>query len=221
MKTITAGKGFVSEHLPYPTIDERFELDVRQIERVIYDNKPDVIVNCIGRTGRPNIDWCEKNKEETANINTALPILLADVCQKKSIRLVQIASGCIFYGQSPNKITMCELDESSMPYDVDTGWKETDFANPKSYYSKTKYACDLALGDMDNVCILRIRMPISDKNHPRNLINKLRGYEQIINVPNSMTMMNDLEKCIDWAANNEMSGIFHVVNPQPLTAAQI
>jgi hypothetical protein len=33
--------------------------------------------------------------------------------------------------------------------------------------------------------------------------------------------MSDLTRCIDWVATNRPGGIFHVANPQPLTAARI
>lgn len=210
MKIITLGSGFVSEHLPYEIVYSKLEISSESIEQTIDQYRPDVIINCIGKTGRPNIDWCESNKEKTSVVNTALPILLADICKKKSIKLIQIGSGCIFFGTSPHSLN-----------GVDTGWKETDFANPISFYSKTKYACDLILGSMDHVTTLRIRMPVSYKNNHRNLINKLRGYTQIIDIPNSMTFMNDLVKCIDWVIKENKTGIYHVVNPEPVTAAQI
>ena len=77
------------------------------------------------------------------------------------------------------------------------------------------------LGDMSHVTTLRLRMPVSDKDVSRNLINKLKGYKQVIDIPNSMTFMDDLARCIDWMTNHRPGGIFHVANPQPLTAAQI
>jgi UDP-glucose 4,6-dehydratase len=77
------------------------------------------------------------------------------------------------------------------------------------------------LAEMPHVTTLRIRMPVSDKDVPRNLINKLRGYKQVIDIPNSMTFMDDLTRCVEWAANNRPGGIFHVANPQPVTAVQI
>jgi len=164
----------------------------------------------------------------------ALPILLAEACARHSIHLIQISSGCIFFGESPN-FHYVQADGCAMPDNfgtssfsllmptqkIDDGWKEDDFANPKSYYSKSKYACDLMLGQMPHVSNLRIRMPISNRNNPRNLINKLRGYKKIIDIPNSMTFMDDLTKCIAWTAKNGHTGIFHVVNPEPLTAARI
>ena len=121
MKIYTLGNGFVSEHLPYSKITNRLDCSSKHIENMIDIHKPDVIINCIGKTGRPNIDQCEFQQSETAIANTVLPILLADTCEKHSIHLIQIGSGCIYFGESPN-IT----------------WKEENFANPKSFYSKTK-----------------------------------------------------------------------------------
>lgn len=220
MKISTIGAGFVSEHLPYSKIKDRVELNINQINKILDKEKPDVLINCIGKTGRPNIDWCETHKEETALANTAIPILLAEVCDKRSIHFINIGSGCIFYSHSPN-LLYPHWDRETYKLHTDLGWKETDFANPKSYYSKTKYACDLILGDMKNVATLRIRMPISTKDHPRNLINKLLCYKQIIDIPNSVTFMDDLTRCIDWVINGSKTGIYHVVNPEPLTAKKV
>lgn len=233
MNILTLGTGFVSDHLPYDKITERIPFDIKYINSMLDEYTPDVLVNCIGKTGRPNVDWCESNKEETALTNTALPILLAEACAKKKVHLIQIGSGCIYFGQSPN-LHYVQADGSAMPdttlsaftlmmpsQTIDDGWKEDDFANPKSFYSKTKYACDLMLGQMQHVTTLRIRMPISTKNDPRNFINKVRGYKQVIDIPNSVTFMNDLVRCVDWAAKNSKFGIYHVTNSQPLTAAQV
>ena len=219
IKIFTLGRGFVSEHLPYHVINQRIA-SAADVDEVINELKPDVLINCIGRTGRPNVDWCESNKEATAFANTAVPIMVADACAKRGVHLIQIGSGCIYFGPSPNahKFFDCEDEEY---IDIEPGWKEEDFANPKSFYSKSKYSCDLMLGGMSHVTTLRIRMPISTKNNERNLINKLRGYNQVIDIPNSVTFMDDLARCIDWAAKTTPSGIYHVVNPQPLTAARV
>lgn len=218
MKICTIGAGFVRDHLNYVPMDIRLENSSKLIKVWLDKYKPDVLINCIGKTGRPNIDWCEANKEIVASTNTSLPILLAEECALKSIHLIQIGSGCIFFGQSPNTTLVKNgLGTSTQDY----GWKETDFANPQSFYSKSKYACDLVLGNMKHVTTLRIRMPVSTKNNPRNLINKLRGYNKVIDIPNSMTFMDDLENCIKWVISGSHTGIFHVANPQPITAAQI
>lgn len=233
---MSIGAGFVSEHLPYEIIRDKV-YDVGSLEGLLHHHKPDVIINCIGKTGRPNVDWCESHKEETAWANVALPVLMAERCKAYGIHMIQIGSGCIYFGQSPNTLwpdpnggVTARKDYWSHDYHItpvksvepiDTGWVETDFANPKSFYSKTKYACDLAIGNMDHVTTLRIRMPVSRQNTGRNLINKLRGYKQVIDIPNSMTFMDDLMRCVQWAAENTKTGIYHVTNPEPITAAQI
>lgn len=213
MKILTLGTGFVADHLPYRQITERVPYDLAAIHNLIKDYQPDVLINCIGKTGRPNVDWCESHKEETMSANVTLPLLLADACHRANVHLIQIGSGCIYFGPSPYK--------GHTSYAQDPGWQETDFANPKSFYSKTKYACDLMLAPLPHVTTLRIRMPVSDRDTPRNLINKLRGYNKVIDIPNSMTLMSDLARCIEWVADKRPGGVFHVANPQPLTAARI
>ena len=238
---MTLGAGFVADHLPYEKLlghnglPARFPISEQGIEDCLEDEEPGVIVNCMGRTGRPNVDWCESHKEATYEGNVTLPLLLADWCKKHGVHLIQLGSGCVYFGKSSN-FHMVKSDGSplpdigpattswtcSWPYKkIEDGWKETDFANPKSFYSKTKYACDLILGEMSHVTILRLRMPISELAVPRNFITKIRGYKQVIDIPNSVTFMSDLVRCVEWAAQNRPSGIFHVTNPQPLSAAKV
>lgn len=212
MKVLTLGGGFVADHLPYENIKAKI-FSREDVDSLILKHQPDVLINCIGKTGRPNVDWCESHKEETAFSNTAVPIMLSEVCKGRGTHLIQIGSGCIYFGSSPYK--------GHISGAKDPGWREDDFAKPESFYSKTKYACDMMIGSLPHVTTLRIRMPVSDKDVPRNLINKLRGYKQVIDIPNSMTLMNDLVRCIDWAVTNRPGGIWHVANPEPLTAARI
>lgn len=209
MSTLILGKGFVSDHLNYLKFTDKISTS-KDIENIINTYKPKTIINCIGKTGRPNIDECEYNKSETFFLNTTLPSLIASSCLQHGIHFINIGSGCIYYGESPNKIN-----------NLDIGWKESDFANPISYYSKTKYASDLILGQLDNTTVLRIRMPISHFNTERNFINKISKYEKLINILNSMTFMEDFINCIEFVIQKQLTGIYHVVNPQPLTAVDI
>jgi 3,5-epimerase/4-reductase len=205
--TITIGGGFVASHLPYPIIPEKLDLNLQSIKDVLSKYSPKVIVNCAGYTGKPgNVDNCEINKKKTSADNVALPVLLSTACEELGIRMVNINSGCIFYGKSSHE---------------DGKWKETDFANPVSHYSKSKWACDLAIGGLPHVTTLRIRMPISVKNNPRNLINKLLAYPAVIDIENSMTFLDDLTRVVDWVIKENKSGIYHVTNSEPLTSAMI
>jgi dTDP-4-dehydrorhamnose reductase len=114
---------------------------------------------------------------------------------------VHFGSGCIFCGDAPT---------------ID-GWREDANANPKSYYSKTKYAADLALSPLPNTTILRLRMPISHKNNPRNLLNKIISYQKVLDHPNSMTFLDDLVRATDFIIKKEKTGIYNVVSSMPLT----
>jgi dTDP-4-dehydrorhamnose reductase len=231
MRVLTLGGGFVAEHLPYEIRNSQLYVNPEHMDYILSSRKPNVVVNCVGKTGRPNIDWCETNKSATYESNVIIPMIIADWCAKNGAHLIHLGSGCIFSGTSPNthrqqteqgKRHTKKSEEAEGDWiTVDDGWQETDVANPQSYYSKSKYACDLMLGEMPHVTTLRLRMPLSEKDHPRNLINKLRGYTQVIDIPNSMTFMDDLVRCIAWAATNRPGGTFHVANPQPLTAARI
>jgi 3,5-epimerase/4-reductase len=210
MKIMTLGQGFIAKHLPYPQITDRLIPWNSYIRTTLDHYQPDVLINCIGFTGRPNIDQCETHQSETYLANVILPGLIATECQQLNIHHIMIGSGCIFFGQSPHFVEGQDL-----------GWKETDFANPQSYYSQTKYACDLLLGNLPNHTTLRIRMPVSPRNESRNFINKIKGYRQIIDLPNSMTFTDDLVACIDWVAREHKTGLYHVVNPGALSAADV
>jgi len=221
MRTVVIGKGFIESHISasdfgqrpgYKACDYRFEPSKESIERFIDKAKPDVVINCLGKTGRPNVDWCETHKDDTMIANVTIPTLLAEVTHRHGIQLVHIGSGCIFYGLSPNAGDPMDRD-----FRGDPGWKETDFANSKSYYSKSKYSCDLAISDFDNVCILRIRMPVSASFVPRNYITKILGYSSIIGASNSVTFMDDFVKAAAWTIDKSKRGVYHVTNPDPVT----
>lgn len=217
MKIITVGNGFVASHLPYEIVNNRLS-DVKSMDRLIDEHKPDIIINAIGFCGNPNVDQCESEKYNTVYTNTIIPIELANVCKDHNVRMIHIGSGCIFYGKSPNVLGIGTTQYSIA---IDHGWNESDFANPESYYSKSKYAADLAISSLDNVSILRIRMPISSNPSPRNLISKLLKYSHVIDEKNSMTYMDDFVRCVDHVINKELTGIYNVSNSPGISPADI
>ncbi len=176
------------------TADISNEDDIREAIETFH---PDAIVNFAGKTGKPNVDWCETHKVETMRSNVNGALTLAAVCQDLRLHLTHIGSGCIFYGPSPDP----------------KGWHESDFANPTAFYSRTKYAADLVLAQLDNTAIIRLRMPIDSKPGARNLITKLANYPKIIDVQNSVTVVDDLMNVIKAVAEKRATGVFHAVNP--------
>lgn len=170
--------------------------DKQAVCEVLDTYQPQAVLNCAGKTGKPNVDWCEANKVPTFRSNTIGALVLAEICAERGIHLTHLASGCVYYGQSPDP----------------AGWREDDFANPSAFYSRTKYAADLILSHLPNVAIARLRMPIDAVPGGRNLITKLAAYPKIIDVENSVTVVDDLLQAIEQLIEKRGEGIFHVVN---------
>jgi dTDP-4-dehydrorhamnose reductase len=200
------GAGFLGKRLA-ASLNAKLvnDIDISQnlVGNVLERYRPTAVINAAGKTGRPNVDWCEQHPFETMQSNTIGPIALAEACAERNAYLVHLASGCIFYGPSPSP----------------NGWREDDCANPSAFYSRSKYAADLVLSQLANVAIVRLRMPIDTLPGPRNLITKLAGYEYVVDVENSVTIVPDLIDVVDGLIKRRATGIFHAVNPGPVRHA--
>ncbi|KAL0353869.1 UNVERIFIED_CONTAM: trifunctional UDP-glucose [Sesamum angustifolium] len=165
--------------------------------------KPTHVFNAAGVTGRPNVDWCESHKTETIRTNVAGTLTLADVCREQGLLVINYATGCIF-----------EYD-AAHPEGSGIGFKEEDTPNfTGSFYSKTKAMVEELLKEYDNVCTLRVRMPISsDLNNPRNFITKISRYNKVVNIPNSMTILDELLPISIEMAKRNLRGIWNFTNP--------
>ncbi|KAG2254765.1 hypothetical protein Bca52824_084901 [Brassica carinata] len=165
--------------------------------------KPTHVFNSAGVTGRPNVDWCESHKTETIRANVAGTLTLADVCREHGLLMMNFATGCIF-----------EYDDKH-PEGSGVGFKEEDTPNfTGSFYSKTKAMVEELLKEFDNVCTLRVRMPISsDLNNPRNFITKISRYNKVVNIPNSMTVLDELLPISIEMAKRNLKGIWNFTNP--------
>ena len=158
--------------------------------------KPDVIINCAGRTGRPNVDWCETHKEETVRSNVTGPLVLLDECAKRGIYWLHLSSGCVYAGDNGGR-----------------GFTEEDPPNfSGSFYSRSKAWADQVLREFP-VLILRLRMPFDGSENPRNLITKLRGYARVLDEPNSLTYLPDFVDAAVALIGKRATGIYNVVNP--------
>lgn len=203
MKILIFGHGYMGKRLKDAWGDEAVLSDVRVESKQnaldeINKYKPDAVLNAAGVTGKPNVDWCDSHQIETIRGNTQLPIFIADACQEAGVYLLHMGSGCIFYGDSPHP---------------DHAWRENDFGNPLPTYSRSKYAADLVLSTLPNVGIARIRMPIDSVPGERNLIDKLSRYPKIIDVENSVTIVDDMIDAFHQLMEKKAAGIFHVANP--------
>lgn len=170
--------------------------DPRAVAECLDSEKPDVVINCAGKTGRPNVDWCEDHKEETIHSNVTGPLVLLEACAKRNIYWVHLSSGCIYEGDNGGR-----------------GFAEQDAPNfAGSFYSRTKSWSDQILKEFP-VLQLRIRMPFDGSPDPRNLLMKLRGYSRVLDVQNSITHLPDAVDAAVQLIEKRVTGTFNIVNP--------
>lgn len=157
----------------------------------ILNIKPSHVISLIGRThGKiddkiySTIDYLEESGKLVENINDNLysPLLLAIITNKLNIHFTYIGTGCIF-----------EYDSNHLFGEEKNGFNENDKPNfYGSSYSIVKGYTDRIMHLYNNVLNLRIRMPITNINNPRNFITKIITYDKICSIPNSMTVLPNL-----------------------------
>ena len=174
---------------------------------------PTHIVSFIGRTHGTigdkkytTIDYLEQEGKLTENIRDNLysPLLLAHTCKEKQIHYTYLGTGCIFkydtnhpFGQEKN------------------GFAEDDLPNFfGSSYSIVKGFTDRLFNLYnDSVLNLRIRMPITGEENPRNFITKIVTYDKVCSVPNSMTVLPELLPKVLDMMKNQITGTINLTNP--------
>lgn len=166
--------------------------------------KPDVVINCAGKTGTPNVDWCEDHKEETLASNVHGPLNLARICAEQKIYLAHVGSGCVYDGDNNGK-----------------GFCEDDTPNfYGSFYSMTKILSEQALKNFP-VLQLRLRMPLDSVPGPRNFVTKIASYSKVISVPNSISVIDDFLNASAELIKRRKTGIYNVVNFGAITHEEI
>ncbi len=209
MSTLITGAGFLGKRFALALPDaELAHVDIADraaVAELLDRARPAAVVNCAGKTGRPNVDWCETHQPETYRSNVVGALVLAEECQRRGVYLLHMGSGCIFYGPSP----------------APGGWREDDAANPSAFYSRTKYAADLVLSRLPGVGVARLRMPIDDHPDPRNLITKLAAYKEVVDVENSVTVVSDLIAVTAALVAKRGEGVFHVTNSGTMRHADL
>ncbi len=194
------GKGYIASKLlpgfPGALTPDVDIADQTALKRVFDEAKPDVVINAAGKTGRPNVDWCEDHKLETVRSNVTGPLMLLEECLSRSIYFVHIGSGCIYQGDNGG-----------------VGFSEDDPPNfTESFYSLTKCTIDQLLRSFP-VMQLRLRMPFDGVGNPRNLITKLSKYSKVLDAENSLTYLPDLLKVAKVLIEKRAIGTYNVTNP--------
>lgn len=180
------------------------------IEREITLIQPDYIINLAGVTGTPNVDWCESHQETTIRSNILGALNIVDIGFLHGIHVTNFGTGCIY-----------QYDDAH-PLGSGLGFTEQDPPNfTGSFYSKTKSMLDALLLSYPNVLNLRLRMPISTDLHPRNFITKITKYQKVINIPNSMSILDDLLPISIEMTLRGLKGNYNFTNPGTISHNEI
>lgn len=183
--------------------------DAPSVHREIETHRPTHVVSLVGRTygpGVPTIDYLEQDGKLRENVrdNLLAPVTLAMVCAEHNVHFTYLGTGCIFDGPE------------STVYSPD--------ARPNffgSSYSTVKGATDELMHLFPRVLNLRIRMPITACDSPRNLITKLIQYDRICSVPNSMSVLPTLLPVAVSLMEKQHTGTVNLVNPGVITHDEI
>ena len=157
MNVLILGKGFIGNdlfrHLKNCNIDttiiNQASLDYTSrhaLHNFLLQNTFNVVINCSGYTGSPNVDACEIEKEKCLFYNVSVPVQICSLCAQFKIKFINVSSGCIYTGYEKE---FTEKDEPNFGiHNINS-----------SYYSFTKHLCEVALKNTDAIT-LRIRLPI-------------------------------------------------------------
>ena len=212
-KILILGRGYMGHRLQEGlscSVTEQRINSLADAQKVLADHKPKILINAIGFTGGGSVDGCESNLEKTIFANAFVPLLLAEACLRRHVKLVHISSGCIYHfdykrGQRP-------ITEMQTPDYFDL------------YYSRTKIYSEQPLVNLSrayNILITRIRIPLDDRPHPKNILSKLIQYKRVIDIPNSVTYVPDFIAALKHLLKSDARDLYNVVNKGTLRYPQL
>ena len=209
-----------------------------QLKAYLATHRPDFIINAAGFTGKPNVDACELQKEETTRGNVDFPKMLAQLCHELVIPWGHVSSGCIYSGclieregrwipeknMNQDYVRTIALNEPSRIKGFDETFNPNFCFNdgPCSYYSGTKALAEEAIRGIGDNYIWRLRIPFNEINHPRNYLTKIQTYEKVYDNLNSLSHLGDfVNACIDCWVQHVPYGTYNVTNPGFVSTRQV
>jgi dTDP-4-dehydrorhamnose reductase len=182
---------------------------LEEVEKVIGETKPDVVINTAAMT---QVDHCETEREKCWLNNVTAVENLVKACEKTDTRLIHISTDFIFDG------THGPLDETEMP-------------NPLSYYGESKLAAEVAVQKskvdwaiLRTVLVFGITKDMSRSNIVL-WVKKSLEEGKTINVVNDQwrtpTLAEDLAMGCYLAAIKSAKGIYNISGYEMMTPYDI
>jgi dTDP-4-dehydrorhamnose reductase len=205
MKILVIGRGWTGYKVLNNLHTKRYEAHIiSHIDAFRYLKEYDVVINCAGVTGIPNVDACENDRNGTVMGNAVYPILLQQECEKHGVRFAHFSSGCIY-----------------------TGIIEDVNATPNffgSIYSVSKGVSDSYLKDKG--LIFRIRMPFTGVDESKNYLTKVYNYAKNAKLydsgQNSLTHLDEaIDVACDLVLENASYGAYNLVHDGSITMREL
>ena len=165
--------------------------NTKELEHIINKGSFEVVINCIGLLN----NTAENNPELAVWFNSYFPQLLATFGKKYNFKLIHISTDCVFSGEKGNYI-------------------ENSFKDGIGFYAQSK-----ALGEVVNQKDLTLRTSIIGPELSEKGIGlfhwfmsqsgKINGYKN--SIWSGVTTLV-LAKTIEWAIENQITGLYHVTN---------
>ena len=187
--------------------------DTEKLREELEHISPTHVISFIGRThgeisGKKysTIDYLEQPGKLKENLRDNLfsPLSLAILCNNLNIHYTYLGTGCIFTYDDDHPFGQEEAGflESSLPNFFGSG------------YSTAKGFTDRLMTLIGgNTLNLRIRMPITNEDNPRNFITKITTYKKICSIPNSMSVLPELLPFVVKMMQDSVTGTMNLTNP--------
>lgn len=179
--------------------EKEFDLDVfdkEKINLILEEVKPDFVVNCVGVLNR----FAEENPDTAIYVNGYIPHFLDKLSIKYNYKLIHITTDCVFSGKKGNYL-------------------ENDFRDADSYYGRSK-----AIGEVNNDRTLTFRTSIVGPDINENGIGLFNWFMKekeetngYLNVFWSGVTTLELAKAIEYSFDNELVGIYNLVNNEKIS----
>lgn len=179
-----------------------------QLQNLFKYQKITFAINAAGYTGKPNVDACELNKDETFYGNVLWPQILTNWCEINDITLGHVSSACIYSGKRLDGFGFNEQDEPNFSF------KQGNC----SFYSGTKALAESNISNYSKHYIWRLRIPFEENNNSRNYISKMLKYSKLLQAENSISNKQEfVNACIECIEKNVPFGIYNVTNTGSIT----
>ena len=193
----------------------RKEVDYTSLDNLLTflrSTKPKFLINTAGYTGKPNVDACESDKAECLFGNAVLPGRIRTACEEVGIPWGHVSSGCIYSGRKKNGEGWGEGDEPNF-----------SFRNgPCSFYSGSKALGEEVLQGAKDCYIWRLRIPFNEEKSPRNYLQKLLHYSNLLEAENSISHIDEyVRSCVSSFTKQCEPGIYNLTNTGSITTRQV